>query len=230
MTTPAPEGQTRPPIAILIPLPVLVATVSLLTLTATLVSFGAGLFAPLAPQLPADPVAAAAAFSESPVAVGARLTARATFVFFIAAYLARPLWERFRWRPAAWALRNRRWLGFAAALSHSVHLAYVVAAQYAGNDPLDVVTLLGGGLGFLLFWLMGITSNDTAVRRLGNGWGWLHRTGMHYLWFIFILTYAGAAAQNPMLAVFVVLLAGGALLRLANHRWPVSATATDSNA
>jgi len=216
MTTPVHNGQTS------LPAPLAIASVVLLTLTATLVSFGAGVLAPISVELPADPVAAAAAFRESPVAVGARLTARATFVFFLMAYLARPVWERFRWQGAAWALRNRRWLGFAAALSHSVHLAYVVAGQYAGNDPLDIVTLLGGGLGFLLFWLMGITSNDTALRGLGNGWGWLHRTGMHYLWFIFILTYAGAATSNPMLVVFVVLLAGGALLRLANHWWPVA--------
>lgn len=228
MPTPAPDNRRSSQSGL--PAPLVFASVALVTLTATLVSFGDGLWSQTAVELPADPVAAAAAFSQSPVAVGARLTARLTFLFFIAAYLAGPVWQRFRFKSAAWAMSNRRWLGLAAALSHSVHLAYVVAAQYAGNDPLDVVTLVGGGLGFLLFWLLGVTSNDTATRTLGKGWGWLHRTGMHYLWFIFILTYAGAATLNPGLWVFVALLAAGAVLRLANHWWPAQRlTATHSS-
>jgi|GEM_PF-543441 len=183
-----------------LPGPVLVAAVALVMLTGTLVSTG----------------------GESAVGVGARLTARLTFVFFIAAYLARPVWQRFRWQPARWALRNRRWLGLAAALSHSVHLSYVVAAQMAANEPLDLVTLVGGGLGFVLFWVLGVTSSDTATRLLGRGWKWLHRIGIHYLWFIFFITYAGAATSSPWLWVFVAALVFGAGLRAFNTLRPIS--------
>jgi len=178
-----------------LPVPVLIAVVALVMLTGTLLSTG----------------------GDTALGVGARLTARLTFIFFIAAYLARPLWQRFRWPAARWALTNRRWLGLAAAISHSVHLAYVVGAQMAGNEAIDLVTLLGGGLGFALFWLMGLTSSESAVQSLGKGWRWLHRGGMHYLWFIFFITYAGAATVNPMLWAFVALLVGGVALRALNH-------------
>lgn len=188
-------SNSAEPVALSVPTPILVAVVALVMLTGTLVSVG----------------------GDSALGVGARLTARLTFVFFILAYLARPVWQRFHWAPARWALTNRRWLGLAAAISHSVHLSYVVGAQMAGGEPIDLVTLLGGGLGFVLFWVLGLTSSDSATRSLGKGWRWLHRGGIHYLWFIFIITYAGAATVNPMLWVFVGLLAAGALLRALNH-------------
>lgn len=207
MSTPFAETGKR------LPTPLLIALVALIALTSVLISVSGGLGFGSAEE-------AMVTVSQSPVAVGSRLTARLTFVFFIAAYLARPLWQRYRWSAASWALRNRRWLGLSAALSHSVHLAYVVAAQLAGNEALDVVTAIGGGLGFLLFWLLGITSNDTSARALGKGWRWLHRGGMHYLWFIFFITYAGAATLNPMLWLFVGLLLVGVVLRAANYWWP----------
>lgn len=203
-----------------LPAPLFLAVAALAMMTVTLLSIAGGLMPKEAVELATDSAVTLLAEGDSAVVVGARLTARLTFVFFITAYLARPVWQRFRWTPARWALRNRRWLGLAAALSHSVHLSYVVAAQLAVNETLDVVTIVGGGLGFLLFWLMGITSNDSAVRALGKRWGWLHRGGMHYLWFIFFITYAGAATLSPWLWVFVVLLLFGALLRLANQWWP----------
>ena len=181
-----------------LPAPLLVAVVALVMLSGTL-------------------AAMPAAQSADALAIGSRLTARLTFLFFIAAYLARPLWQRFRWPSARWALANRRWLGLAAALSHSVHLGYVVAYRSVLPESDDWVTLIFGGAGFVLFWLLGITSNDSSVRALGRRWRWLHRGGIHYLWFIFLVTYAGAATLVPWLWVFVALLLGGAGLRVANH-------------
>lgn len=192
MTTPADNlfGQRLPG-------PVLIAAVALTTLTGTL-------------------VATSELSSVEALGVGSRITARLTFMFFIAAYLARPVWQRFRLEPARWALRNRRWLGLAAALSHAVHLAYVVGHQLSSGEPIDWVTLLFGGLGFLLFWLMGMTSSDTATKAMGSAWRRLHRGGMHYLWLIFFITYAGAATLSPWLWGFVALLVAGAGLRLVN--------------
>jgi len=184
------------------PAPLLVALVALVVLSGTLMAM---------------PGALVSDSSADALAIGSRLTARLTFLFFIAAYLARPLWQRFRWAPARWALANRRWLGLAAALSHSVHLGYVVAYRSVVPENDDWVTLIFGGLGFLLFWLLGITSNDSSVRTLGRKWQWLHRGGIHYLWFIFLVTYAGAATLSPWMWAFVALLLAGAGLRVANH-------------
>ena len=181
-----------------LPVPVLIAVVSLVVLSVTLAAM---------PE----------ALATDALAIGSRLTARLTFLFFIVAYLARPVWQRFRWPQARWALTNRRWLGLAAALSHSVHLAYVVAFELATPESNDWLTLVFGGLGFLLFWVLGVTSNNSSVQALGHRWRWLHRGGIHYLWFIFLVTYAGAATLAPWMWLFVALLVGGAALRAANY-------------
>jgi len=181
-----------------VPVPLLVAVVALVVLSGTLAAM---------PE---------AQMSEA-LAIGSRLTARLTFLFFIVAYLARPVWQRFRWPQARWALTNRRWLGLAAALSHSVHLGYVVAYRSVNPEASDWVTLVFGGLGFFLFWVLGVTSNDSSVQALGRRWRWLHRGGIHYLWFIFLVTYAGVATLVLWMWGFVALLLAGAGLRAANH-------------
>ncbi|MEM7220474.1 MAG: hypothetical protein AAF515_19090 [Pseudomonadota bacterium] len=150
---------------------------------------------------------------------GARLTARLSFTFFIAAYWAQPLvrclsrTESGARRFARWLLANRRWLGIGGALSQGVHLAYVVGHQLAHSEPLDWVTLVFGGLGFVAFWVMGVTSNNTAVRRMGRDWSRLHSVSLHYLWFIFFITYLGRGL-DPLYTSFTALLVGGLALRL----------------
>ena len=89
---------------------------------------------------------------------GLRVTARVAFVFLMLAYIARPLRQLFgRGRVL---VVHRRYLGLAMALAHTVHFVcvYVVVSQY--DSPLELPILLGGGLAFVLMWLMAATSNN----------------------------------------------------------------------
>lgn len=71
--------------------------------------------------------------------------------------------------------------------------------------PLDLAFYFGA-LGYLFTGLMALTSNDSAIRRLGpTHWRRLHSTGMSLLWFIFMATYAlGASRDRWHLAMAIV--------------------------
>ena len=81
-----------------------------------------------------------------PDACGLRATARIAFVFFMLAYVVRPLVRV----PGSgqWQVRFRRFLEFAAALAHTVHLVYI--ARYfrltgTSAEPVPVI-FVGPGL------------------------------------------------------------------------------------
>lgn len=160
-----------------------------------------------------------------------RVTARLAFFFLMLAYLARPLVRLFP--QSAWPrvlLRNRRYLGLAMALAHTVHFGYVVALFVYTDTPLGLVTAVGGGLAFVLMWLMAATSNNWSMRRMGRYWGRLHTVGLHYLWLIFMQSFvtallltpfsgAGVPEQLVYLTYLLLVLAGsgGLLLRIAQR-------------
>ncbi|MDX1649382.1 MAG: ferric reductase-like transmembrane domain-containing protein, partial [Myxococcota bacterium] len=134
-------------------------------------------------------VVAVAGGGEEGVRALLRATARSSALLFVLVYVARPLHQL---RPGAlsrFALRERRHLGVAVAVSHAIHLGAIVAlargwpASFAAGT--EASTLVVGGLAFVLLFAMAATSSDAAVRRLGRArWRALHRTGLHLLWFV----------------------------------------------
>jgi DMSO/TMAO reductase YedYZ heme-binding membrane subunit len=141
-----------------------------------------------------------------------RVTARIAFTFFMLAYVARPLVEVTG--GGGWLVRNRRYLGLAAAIAHSVHFGYIVAYFEAIGEVPDLgVASLGGGA-FVALWAMAATSNNTSVRALGPWWKRLHRFGMHYLWVVFVYTFAGRIAETPGYWLFVAIGLAGLALRI----------------
>lgn len=143
-----------------------------------------------------------------------RVTARISLAAFLLAYIARPLVQLLD--RGRWLVRHRRYLGLAAAASHTVHFGYVLAYDRVAEQPADALTWLFGGTAFALFWIMALTSNDAAMRWMGRRWRQLHRFGMHYLWLVFFYTYLGAAAgAGGWYWVFPGVLAAGLGLRAA---------------
>ena len=141
-----------------------------------------------------------------------RVTAWISFSLFMLAYVARPLVQVTG--TGQWLVRNRRYLGLGAALSHTVHFGYVVVFSIALDEPQDAVVIIFGGAAFVFLWLMALTSNDLSVRSLGNSWRILHRAGLHYVWLIFMQTFLGSALVNPMAWPFVGLGLAGLVLRV----------------
>lgn len=152
------------------------------------------------------------------LSAGIRWTARSSLAFFLPTFAASAL-VALRPGPASkWLLRNRRYLGLSLAVSHGLHLLFIVALAALHPDYFTATTELtgelGGGVGFALLLAMTLTSTDRAQDRLGRRrWRALHLTGMYALWAIFTFTYLGRTLVAPAHAPALVLLLGVAGLR-----------------
>lgn len=97
-----------------------------------------------------------------------------------------------------WLMANRRYLGVSVGASHLWHLFGIVAfVTLYVTEPLQRLTLVFGGAGFVFLALMVATSTDAAQRALGPWWDRLHKTGVYVLWLDFVFTYMG-----PVIAFF----------------------------
>ena len=149
-----------------------------------------------------------------------RLTARVSAIIFFFVFTASS-WHRLS--PGEWSaslLKNRRRLGVTFAYSHTIHLCCFIAFFWlSGGRPLLSTVIIGGGA-YVAIYVMALTSNDRAVKKLGvKNWKRLHKFGAYYLWLVFFLTYltrflkagdsmaVGAAGMTLFLAM--------ALLRIA---------------
>ncbi len=150
-----------------------------------------------------------------------RLSAQASLLFFVAAFAASSL-RVFRRTPlTAWLLVNRRYVGLSFAASHTIHLLGIVALALTWPEfERGPETLIFGGLGYVFLYAMVATSFDGAVAWLGRRrWYQLHRTGMYYLWGIFMLSYVPRTFTASLwYAPFTVLLVGALGLRIAAAR------------
>jgi DMSO/TMAO reductase YedYZ heme-binding membrane subunit len=149
-------------------------------------------------------------------AAAARLTARASFLWFVAAWSASALARLWPggWRAAL--LRRRRSVGLGFAATHTVHLAALLTAIFIFGHGSKMVTVIGGGIGYLFVFAMAITSNDASVRRLGpRRWRLLHATGGYVIAGIFAFSYLGRVPAQPWLGIPALSLLGlAALLRI----------------
>ena len=151
-----------------------------------------------------------------------RHTAQTSFALFIAAYSASSLRAFWRTDGTKWLLANRRYVGVSFAVSHTLHLASLVALYQVAESfrtSLNAGTIVGGGLAYVFLYAMAATSFDRTAALLGQrAWKRLHTVGMHYIWLIFFLSYLPRAIlQSPAYAPFVVLLLSGLGLRIASR-------------
>jgi sulfoxide reductase heme-binding subunit YedZ len=130
---------------------------------------------------------------EESVRAWIRGTARASIALFLMTFVARPLHQLARGGVSSWLLANRRYLGVAAAYAQLLHGIAIVwlFTSFVKYEP-DLTGLIGGGLGFALYFAMALTSSDAAVAALGRrAWKALHTVGSHWVWFVFAITNAG---------------------------------------
>jgi hypothetical protein len=138
---------------------------------------------------------ASAGVSEESVRTWIRATARASVALFLMTFVARPLRQLWRSGTSGYLLANRRYLGASAAyaqLLHGISLVWLFWAFAGEEDAPDLTTLIGGGLGFALYFAMGLSSSDAAVAALGKrAWKALHTAGAYWIWLIFAVTNGG---------------------------------------
>lgn len=186
---------------------------------------------PLLAGLIAGLVAVAAAFlvggSNADIALhAARWTARTALPLFLVAFLASSLLRLWPNDTTRALMRRRRQWGLGFALAHTIHLKALAINVLVFGPSRDPETLVGGGLAYVFILLMALTSNDWSVKRLGRWWKWLHVVGVHYIWLIFTLSYAGRLADPDKFvtgAVFTPVMLGALALRLYARRRKVPA-------
>lgn len=122
--------------------------------------------------------------------LAARWTARAALPLFLVAYLASSLTRLWPGDVTRALVRRRRQWGLGFALAHSIHLV-ALGINVLIFAPRAWPTLVGGGLAYVMIYLMALTSNNWSMRKLGRNWKRLHWFGLHYTWLIFTISYAG---------------------------------------
>ena len=151
----------------------------------------------------------------------ARYTARISFFFFLISFIAGSIHYFFSNAFTRSIKSNRRYIGLSFALTHSVHLVALISFFVSINQNPDIDTLAGGGLAYLAMYIMALTSNDNAVRKIGfKRWKLIHKVGANYIAFIFAFTYLGRVTREEFSSVEYNLLFSiiiGAFLLRALH-------------
>jgi hypothetical protein len=161
--------------------------------------------------------------NEDSVRLLIRITATTSLLLFSMAFSASSLNQLLtdsRWRTL---LPARRRIGIAFAISHSFHLAAIVAlVQIAYDGDFSQLGDVAGGVvvyGFI--YLMALTSNDASVRLLGaRQWKWLHKIGVYLIWLALTGSYIANAMDKGGLLywAYSALCIGLLLLRMTAFR------------
>lgn len=149
--------------------------------------------------------------------LAARYTARVAAVFFLLVFVAGPIWRGFKAGWIAPVMRNRRYWGLGFALAHIIHLGALTTFFVVSPQAPSLITMLGGGLAYVLIVALAATSNNWSQRTLGPWWHRLHMIGMIYIWIIFAQSYAGRLEDPERIWTGIVgssLFAAAMLLRI----------------
>ena len=122
----------------------------------------------------------------------ARHTARISFAYFLLSFSASSLHYFFSNTLTKFIRHQRRYIGLSFALAHTIHLVALTSFFIVMKENPGIVTLIGGGVGYVLVYAMALTSNDNAVKKLGlKRWKKIHWFGANYIAVIFAFTYVG---------------------------------------
>ena len=148
-----------------------------------------------------------------------RITARTTFVLFFFAFTGNALRDLWPSSFSTWLARKRDWFLVAMAVSHSVHLAAIVALfQLIGWSRLRLITLLGGGFVYVLIYLL-------AVNALGRMWSgregfWVgslrsEAVALYLIWLIFALAFIPRMVSGwPVYSLFGTAALAALIIRI----------------
>ena len=129
----------------------------------------------------------------------ARHTARISFACFLFSFSASSLHYFFSNTLTKFIRHQRRYIGLSFALAHTIHLVALTSFFIVMEENPGIVTLIGGGLGYVLVYAMALTSNDNAVKKLGlKRWKQIHWFGANYIAVIFAFTYVGKLLNGQL--------------------------------
>jgi sulfoxide reductase heme-binding subunit YedZ len=154
--------------------------------------------------------------------LAARWTARVALPLFLVTYLASTMLRRWPGEITRSVMRFRRQWGLGFALAHSIHLV-ALGVNIIVFAPRSLSSLIPGALAYAMLYVMAITSTNGWQRRLGRWWKWIHRVGIHYLWFLFTASYLlRVFGDDPEKLAQGWVLGGVMIAALALRLWPRS--------
>ncbi|WMJ68254.1 hypothetical protein [Stenotrophomonas sp. 24(2023)] len=134
-----------------------------------------------------------------------RVTARSSFLLFLAAFTASSFASLLPGPFTQWLLRERRIIGLSFAFSHLVHAIAITTfgvlnpAFWPGRSAL---TNLPGSIGYVAILALAITSHRGIARQMGpTAWRRLHVTGMWIIAAVFTYSYFKRVPGNFWYAV-----------------------------
>jgi DMSO/TMAO reductase YedYZ heme-binding membrane subunit len=117
-------------------------------------------------------------------------TALISFFYFVLSFSAGSLYSFSPNSVTTFIRQDRRYVGLSFALSHTFHLAAIVSFYIVMQERPSIIQVVGGGLGYLTIYVMAVTSNDWAVKKLGfRRWKQIHQFGAMYIAIIFMNSY-----------------------------------------
>lgn len=148
-----------------------------------------------------------------------RATARTSLLLFVLAFTASAMATLLPGALTRWQLANRRYLGVAFAISHSIHLGAIVwLAQL--DRPLfwtltNVGTIAAAGTAYLFIAAMAATSFNRTAAMLGpRKWRLLHLVGGWYIWISFAIAFGKRVPLDVFYWPWAVLVFAAAVVRL----------------
>jgi sulfoxide reductase heme-binding subunit YedZ len=152
-----------------------------------------------------------------------RMTARLSFILFLAAFTASSLATL---APSAFSkalIRERRYLGLSFAFSHLVHavalIVYINAAPEAFWIGRTAATNVPGSIGYVMVLLLTITSFKAPARLIGpHNWKRLHRTGVWIIAVVFAASFVARISHNVAYAIPAAIMIAAMLLRAASRQ------------
>ena len=143
--------------------------------------------------------------SDDSAGLWTRYSAHLSFLYLIAAYSVSILKDIFNFDAINNLAINRRYFGLSFFFFFSVHLVALIYFFSTSNEDPGIVSIIGGGLGYLLMYAMTLTSTDAMVKRIGiKNWKMLHTIGINYLVIIFFYTFVGSMVGTSVYSIYTV--------------------------
>lgn len=151
-------------------------------------------------------------YNEEATRLNIRLSARFSFLFFCAAFIASSLQHFVKNEFTFWLLMNRKFIGITFAINHLIHLCFLILLQLDFHPVFvmaDSISLGGGGGAYVFIIFMLISSFDKVKNVLDQKlWKTMHTLGAYWVAAVFLSSYGKRSITEweyrPLLALLII--------------------------
>ena len=148
-------------------------------------------------------------------------SARIAFAYFLIAYGIGIIYKIFKVSFFSFLRSERRYIGLGFCLAHTIHLISLVYYLIFIDFFPGWLLIVFGGLGYILMYVMAVTSHDRMVEKLRLPlWKKIHSFGINYLAIIFAYVYLIRVLSKEMIMIsslFLLLIVSLMILRVGEN-------------